>query len=299
MKNIQNNLCADLFLTIPGLDQTFYLYREQVGRHITTTDGTDRWYRPTYEAVYFSESVSGADSKSSFRSMTKLIFSSCADENEKPSGAEEILQAIPEDMLQYLIQTLNKRWAVVTLCKDAMGTGFTINHDRSELWEQEESNMEAIYGAIDQELKILGPYCVVENGTADRVPGSPIDGYTVPYKGIFWLVNEELVSVKVPCDPQGKPLEPVTFSLKSGENFDHQTEWEKFPLELTQGKSFDYYPRGRVEIKNCKVTVYCHPKLTQNPYRGMIFREFNTRGVPYTQFVVDGLSYYEAREETE
>lgn len=135
------------------------------------------------------------------------------------------------------------------------------------------------------------------------VPGSEQDDYPVPHKGIFWLIknaddNDELLSVNVPCDPNGYPLKSADFSSVSGKNFNYRAEWEKLPPELTQGKPFDYYPMGRVEIKDRKVTVYCHPSLTQSPYRLMITGEF---GVPSatTRFVADGSIHYQARKDTE
>lgn len=120
------------------------------------------------------------------------------------------------------------------------------------------------------------------------------------YKGIFWLITdrsgeERLLTVKVLCDEQGMPLAPVSFSSKSGENFNHKAEWTKLPTKLTRGKSFDYYPRGRVEIKNCKVTVYCHPSLIQSPYRMMVTGEFDVPSAT-TRFIADGSSHYQAKK---
>lgn len=118
-------------------------------------------------------------------------------------------------------------------------------------------------------------------------------------KGIFWLITnrsgeEQLLTVKVSCDGMGTPLVPVVFSSKSGENFNHQVEWAKFSPRLTQGKAFNYYPRGRVEVKSGKVTVYCHPDLTQPPYRDWIIEEFE---IPErSRFVADGSSHYKAKE---
>ena len=116
-------------------------------------------------------------------------------------------------------------------------------------------------------------------------------------KGIFWLTKnrsgeEQLLTVKASCDDMGTPLVPVEFSSKSGENFNHQAEWAKLSPRLTQGRTFDYYPRGRIEIKNGRVTVYCHPELTQLPYRNWIVEEFD---IPEgSRFVADGSVHYRA-----
>ena len=67
-------------------------------------------------------------------------------------------------------------------------------------------------------------------------------------KGIFWCTNfdaecPKLIAVSVACDKNGDAKEPVQFSSKSGNNFNHRLEWERLGRKITEGKSFDYYPR--------------------------------------------------------
>ena len=122
------------------------------------------------------------------------------------------------------------------------------------------------------------------------------------YKGIFWLITDrlgekQLICVKVSCDANGTPLETVTFSSKSGENFNHQAEWSKLSPKLTLRKPFNYYPRGRVEVRNGKITVFCHPEFTQSLYRKWIIREF---AIPdNSRFVADGSAHYDIKENLE
>ena len=119
------------------------------------------------------------------------------------------------------------------------------------------------------------------------------------YKGIFWLITDrlgekQLICVKVSCDANGTPLETVTFSSKSGENFNHQAEWIKLSPKMTQRKPFNYYPRGRVEVRNGKITVFCHPMLTQPLYRKWITKEFE---IPEnSRFIADGSSHYQTEK---
>lgn len=155
-------------MEIPGLNQSFRLEREQSGRILVL--GPPEYF-PIYEAVYESEHY-WKGIPIGTRSMTKLIFQSRAEVNETPPGVEEILRTIPQDMLQYLIETLNNRWAVVTFGNTPAGTYYTINFDKSELWEQEESILDACFYAQCTENKALGPYCIVCDGTAYIVPGS-------------------------------------------------------------------------------------------------------------------------------
>lgn len=266
MEGAKKYLCADLSLEIPGLNQKFRLYWEQFGRHITGIH--DVWYRPTYEVVYTSEPQWEGE-HISFRSMTKLIFTSSAEEKQRPVGVEEMLAAVPADMLQYLVQTLNNRWAVVTFAYNGEETGFTINFDKSELWEQEESNFNAICSAMDRGFKVWGRYNVIKNGTAESIPGSPTGGYPVPKVGVFWMINgEEIVAVKEPWDPN---------RAHSPELLDHGKQWAKLPCEVTQGKTFDHYPRGQVEIRDHQATALCHHSLIHSPYPSMVANEF---GIP-------------------
>lgn len=121
------------------------------------------------------------------------------------------------------------------------------------------------------------------------------------YKGIFWIVtdienNSAIVSVKVACDVDGNVLEAVKFSSKDGSNFTHKIEWEKISPKVTQGKPYNYFPRGRVEYRKGKVIVFCHPDLTQDKYREMITEEFelqNNISLPVI-FKADGSFHYQA-----
>lgn len=87
-------------------------------------------------------------------------------------------------------------------------------------------------------------------------------------KGIFWCTDSDteapaLITVSVACDKNGDSKELVRFSSKSGNNFNHRLEWERFDRNITAGRPFNYYPRGRVEIKKRKVTVFLNPAINK------------------------------------
>ena len=137
--------------------------------------------------------------------------------------------------------------------------------------------MHAVNFAIDEEFKSLGPYRIVEDGTAERVPGSSTGDYPVPQEGVFWVIDEKIVAVKEPWDRNKE---------SPAELFDHQKQWSKLPDEVTQGKPFDHYPRGQVQIRDCQATVLCHHSLIHSPYPFMIAGKFqilrmNTRFLAY------------------
>jgi NAD-dependent DNA ligase len=95
------------------------------------------------------------------------------------------------------------------------------------------------------------------------------------YKGIFWcyvscfdddLYAHTVLPVRVKCDINGKETENVEYSSKSGENFNHEIEWEKLAetSRKYRNKPFDFYPRGRVEIKNGKVRIFANPIIIED-----------------------------------
>ena len=100
------------------------------------------------------------------------------------------------------------------------------------------------------------------------------------YKGVFWYdpQREMLITRKVACDEYGIALEAVEYSSKSGGNFNHKEEWSKFPRNITNRHPYNYYPRGRVEIKNNKATVYINPILNTPKLIELIELEFNIFG---------------------
>lgn len=93
------------------------------------------------------------------------------------------------------------------------------------------------------------------------------------YKGIFWWMDGSLVCRKALCSDTGTPLEPVEFTAKNGENFNHKVEWEKLPRRVTGGRPYNYYPRGRVEVKRSKATVYLNPQLNRDDVLTQIHKE--------------------------
>ncbi|SOC08082.1 hypothetical protein [Pseudobutyrivibrio ruminis] len=86
-------------------------------------------------------------------------------------------------------------------------------------------------------------------------------------KGIFWYCNtsrygveEHIIPVFVECNIDGTALEDVEFSSKSGTNFNHKKEWSKRNSEYP----YNYYPRGRVEIRKGKIKVFANPVIIED-----------------------------------
>ena len=92
------------------------------------------------------------------------------------------------------------------------------------------------------------------------------------YKGVFWcnmlwfdddMFYHNLLPVRVKCDGDGTALEECTYSSKSGNNFNHKIEWEKMreTESVCRKHPFNYYPRGRVEVKNDSIKIFANPVI--------------------------------------
>ncbi len=107
------------------------------------------------------------------------------------------------------------------------------------------------------------------------------------FKGIFWcyvicfdfdMYTHNLITVKVPCDGDGNPLEKADFSSKSGDNFVHKIEWDKILEKNRFNHPYNFYPRGRVEINNGRIRIYANPVIIcDEEARGLIVKTFELK----------------------
>lgn len=93
-------------------------------------------------------------------------------------------------------------------------------------------------------------------------------------KGVFWLVEGELFAF--PFDENN-----TDGIAKSGDTYNHKLLWEKV---RTSNKPFDYYPRGRVEIKNSgEAVIYMSPHIDLS-YITEIKTAFNLTSEPVIKY---------------
>ena len=102
------------------------------------------------------------------------------------------------------------------------------------------------------------------------------------YKGIFWItdidnINSSQLYFQIPCSSNGLPDNDVNveYSSKSGNNFNHKNTWNKLTKKETNGKDYDYYPRGRVEISNGKANIYVNPNIANDDLKNWCISKFN------------------------
>ncbi len=118
-------------------------------------------------------------------------------------------------------------------------------------------------------------------------------------KGVFWYKRGELLPFFIPCDENGIVLEVPEYPLESkdGMNYNHQKLWARLPRTVTEGNRFNFYPRGRVEIKEGRSTVFLHPSLFTEEIELEIVQTFglvSENKVKLVHFVPDGSSHYHA-----
>ena len=122
------------------------------------------------------------------------------------------------------------------------------------------------------------------------------------YKGVFWIVNQDNMEENksycftIPSDCYGNVEAcELTLNAKSGTTYNHEKLWKELPRVFTQGKPFNYYPRGRVEIQNGKATVYLNPHINNEDVQQLVIEEFNLtkkNGINKVIFHSDGSEHY-------
>ena len=124
-----------------------------------------------------------------------------------------------------------------------------------------------------------------------------------PLKGIFWIVdrknleNNKEYLFKIKSDREGNVLYAEhELTSKKGNNYNHKNTWKSLVKTLTHNKQYNYYPRGRVEIKNDTAKVFINPALNENEILGYIKKEYNLndRTIGCLKIIVDNSNHYQS-----
>lgn len=125
------------------------------------------------------------------------------------------------------------------------------------------------------------------------------------YRGIFWIKDIDDIPgsglyFTIPCDSNGC-INDTEFQINNlssstgGDNYNHKRLWSTLDKSLTDGKPFNYYPRGRVEISNGIVKVFYSPYLDSNDLRDWVEDVFNltkSNGIKKIKMIPDGSNHY-------
>ncbi len=95
------------------------------------------------------------------------------------------------------------------------------------------------------------------------------------YKGVFWVIENKIVSEKKPCDELGNliPDENERSQEEVWSN-NHKKIWSELPRMVTRGKAYNYFPRGRVEIRKKKAIIFLNPCICHDRIIPKIKAEF-------------------------
>lgn len=100
-------------------------------------------------------------------------------------------------------------------------------------------------------------------------------------KGIFWIkdinnVENSIIHLGVFVDTCDN-IDPEVYSTKEDKEFNHKKIWKSLNKEITEGKSYDYFPRGRVTVANNKAIVYVSPHLFSYKVFNLVCNIFGLR----------------------
>lgn len=125
------------------------------------------------------------------------------------------------------------------------------------------------------------------------------------YRGIFWItdindIDSSKLYFTIPCDNDGNINDPEfmipnTMSSTGSDNYNHKRVWSTLGKEYTHGRSFDYYPRGRVEISNGIAKVFHSPRIPQEELKKFVINKFNLtshNGIKKIKMIADGSDHY-------
>ena len=93
---------------------------------------------------------------------------------------------------------------------------------------------------------------------------------------MFWLTDNDMGTIqltccKVLCFPNGEEAEVESTER---EKLNHERVWATLDKKITRNKPYNYYPRGRVEIKRGKATIYLHPIMCDKEVLVQVMAQF-------------------------
>ena len=106
-------------------------------------------------------------------------------------------------------------------------------------------------------------------------------------KGIFWVLDSELLAFVAGADNE------IPFNAKSGDTYNHKLTWDNLPKKITGGFSYNYYPRGRVEIRQNKAIIFLNPNIVDDAVISQVKKKFELTDAE-TEIKVDGSKHYES-----
>lgn len=123
------------------------------------------------------------------------------------------------------------------------------------------------------------------------------------YKGVIWITDLEdiengAICFRIPVNQMGvidSSYDKSGLNSKKGDNYNHEKLWKSLDHKTTRNQRFDYYPRGRVEIRNGRATIYASPHICTDDVLRWIIERFGLRrdnGIQIISVIPDYSTHY-------
>lgn len=156
---------------------------------------------------------------------------------------------------------------------------------------------------------ILSPSPVIYDITGDVLSSKRLSilharGASVLEKGLFWVIDDNderfMLIYAAACDENGERFCALpVYNSKNGNSFSHERSWRETAKEQPNkinSKPWNYFPRGRVEIKNGEAKVYFNPSLIEwKDFEISVMRHFELESIQ-TEFLPDFSNHYKSTE---
>ena len=95
-------------------------------------------------------------------------------------------------------------------------------------------------------------------------------------KGLFWLIKNDVVEDVLLCVVE--PLRIDGNEEQSEEKkMNHERTWSILDKGITRGKPYNYFPRGRVEIKRDKAVIFLNHILNDKSVLNRLIEVFGLK----------------------
>ena len=105
-------------------------------------------------------------------------------------------------------------------------------------------------------------------------------------RGIFWIkdinnISDSKLYFTIPCDTNGNAMydTDIEYTSRNKISYNHENTWRKLTSKETDNKPFNFYPRGRVEIRNGNATIYCSPFIYGDELKSWCIDKFNLTSI--------------------
>lgn len=115
------------------------------------------------------------------------------------------------------------------------------------------------------------------------------------YRGVFWvrsLSESDMIALRFLSDENGV----LSDSNITSKDINHKRLWERLDSVVTGGYPYNYYPRGRVELRHGKALIFCSPHICTEELKALITERFgltSENGIKEVVLKADGSAHYQ------